>query len=495
MKKVVRNLFLCAAVVVSSAVVARATVSKTVENNGKESTEASASLFTYKASLSGEQDGGLHRVDLSDAAEKSVHAVVHIKSTQNSRVRTIRRAPDIYDFFFGDGAVREQQVRTQPRVGFGSGVILSKDGYIVTNNHVIDAADEITVTLNDNRSFKARLVGADENTDLALVKIEADGDLEFLPVGNSDELKVGEWVLAVGNPFNLTSTVTAGIVSAKARSLGVYNGGIESFIQTDAAINQGNSGGALVNARGELVGVNAVLSSPTGSYAGYGFAIPTSIMTKVVSDLKEFGVVQRAVLGIKGGTVTSELAEEKELGTVEGVYVSEVLENGAAKAAGVEAEDVIIALNGKTVKTMAEMQEMLAKYLPGEKVKIKVLRKKKEREIEIELKSVQGDTKVVKNVDLDQLGAEFKVLNDAEKRQYGVNYGLKVVNVKGGLFAKAGVRKGFVILKVNNVSIKTLEDLQGAVKMANASSEPVLFISGLNSAGKRTYYSVDLLQE
>ena len=495
MKKVVRNLFLCAAVVVSSAVVARATVSKTIENNGKESVEASASLFTYKASLPGEQDSGLHRVDLSDAAEKSVHAVVHIKSTQNSKVRTIRRAPDIYDFFFGDGAVREQQVRTQPRVGFGSGVILSKDGYIVTNNHVIDAADEITVTLNDNRSFKARLVGADENTDLALVKIEADGDLEFLPVGNSDELKVGEWVLAVGNPFNLTSTVTAGIVSAKARSLGVYNGGIESFIQTDAAINQGNSGGALVNARGELVGVNAVLSSPTGSYAGYGFAIPTSIMTKVVSDLKEFGVVQRAVLGIKGGTVTSELAEEKELGTVEGVYVSEVLENGAAKAAGVETEDVIIALNGKTVKTMAEMQEMLAKYLPGEKVKIKVLRKKKEREIEIELKSVQGDTKVVKNVDLDQLGAEFKVLNDAEKRQYGVNYGLKVVNVKGGLFAKAGVRKGFVILKVNNVSIKTLEDLQGAVKMANASSEPVLFISGLNSAGKRTYYSVDLLQE
>ena len=495
MKKVVRNLFLCAAVVVSSAVVARATVSKTIENNGKESVEAPASLFTYKASLPGEQDSGLHRVDLSDAAEKSVHAVVHIKSTQNSKVRTIRRAPDIYDFFFGDGAVREQQVRTQPRVGFGSGVILSKDGYIVTNNHVIDAADEITVTLNDNRSFKARLVGADENTDLALVKIEADGDLEFLPVGNSDELKVGEWVLAVGNPFNLTSTVTAGIVSAKARSLGVYNGGIESFIQTDAAINQGNSGGALVNARGELVGVNAVLSSPTGSYAGYGFAIPTSIMTKVVSDLKEFGVVQRAVLGIKGGTVTSELAEEKELGTVEGVYVSEVLENGAAKAAGVEAEDVIIALNGKTVKTMAEMQEMLAKYLPGEKVKIKVLRKKKEREIEIELKSVQGDTKVVKNVDLDQLGAEFKVLNDAEKRQYGVNYGLKVVNVKGGLFAKAGVRKGFVILKVNNVSIKTLEDLQGAVKMANASSEPVLFISGLNSAGKRTYYSVDLLQE
>ncbi|MBR2301046.1 MAG: Do family serine endopeptidase, partial [Bacteroidaceae bacterium] len=443
-------------------------------------------------------DGGqnvMQRVDLTDAAEKSVHAVVHIKSTQNSKVKTIRRAPDIYDFFFGDGIMREQQVRTQPRVGFGSGVILSKDGYIVTNNHVIDAADEISVTLNDNRTFKARLVGADENTDLALVKIEADGDLDFLPVGDSDELKVGEWVLAVGNPFNLTSTVTAGIVSAKARSLGVYNGGIESFIQTDAAINQGNSGGALVNAKGELVGVNAVLSSPTGSYAGYGFAIPVSIMTKVVSDLKAFGVVQRAVLGIRGGTVTSELSEEKELGTVEGVYVSEVIEDGAAKASGIEVEDVIIGLNGKSVKTMAEMQEMLAKYLPGEKVKLKILRKKKEREIDVELKNVQGDTKVVKNMDLDQLGAEFKLLSDAEKRQYNVNYGLKVVNVNGGLFAKAGVKKGVVILKVNNVTMSSLEDLQNVVKVANASNEPVLFISGLNSAGKRVYYSVDISQE
>ena len=495
MKKVIRGLFLGAVVVLTSAFVASATVDRTAGKNGETAGEcAHSSVMTYKAAYDGGQNV-MQRVDLTDAAEKSVHAVVHIKSTQNSKVKTIRRAPDIYDFFFGDGIMREQQVRTQPRVGFGSGVILSKDGYIVTNNHVIDAADEISVTLNDNRTFKARLVGADENTDLALVKIEADGDLDFLPVGDSDELKVGEWVLAVGNPFNLTSTVTAGIVSAKARSLGVYNGGIESFIQTDAAINQGNSGGALVNAKGELVGVNAVLSSPTGSYAGYGFAIPVSIMTKVVSDLKAFGVVQRAVLGIRGGTVTSELSEEKELGTVEGVYVSEVIEDGAAKASGIEVEDVIIGLNGKSVKTMAEMQEMLAKYLPGEKVKLKILRKKKEREIDVELKNVQGDTKVVKNMDLDQLGAEFKLLSDAEKRQYNVNYGLKVVNVNGGLFAKAGVKKGVVILKVNNVTMSSLEDLQNVVKVANASNEPVLFISGLNSAGKRVYYSVDISQE
>ncbi len=496
MKNLIKNLFLALAVILSSAVVAGVTVHKiSFADSDKAVSTVSENSFLSRPASFVPQGDGLQRVDLTDAAEKSVHAVVHIKSTQNGKTRTIRRAPDIYDFFFGDGTGREQTVRTQPRVGFGSGVILSADGYIVTNNHVIDGADEIMVTLNDNRSYPARLVGSDENTDLALVKIEADGELEYLTVADSDELKVGEWVLAVGNPFNLTSTVTAGIVSAKARSLGVYNGGIESFIQTDAAINQGNSGGALVNARGELVGINAVLSSPTGSYAGYGFAIPTSIMTKIVSDLKEFGVVQRAVLGIRGGTVTSELAEEKNLGTVDGVYVSEVLVDGAAQAAGFEVGDVIVGLDGKPVKTMAEMQEMLAKRLPGDKVKVKILRAKKERELEVVLKNVQGDTKVVKNVELEQLGAEFKEITDSDKRQYNVDYGLKVLKVNGGLFERAGVRKGFVILKVNNTPIRNLEDLQNAVKLANSSSEPVLFISGVNAAGKRTYYSVDLTQE
>ena len=290
MKTIFRTITIGFAIVAFGVTVAGATAhivaNKTMV---KEVSEAESTLpsFVTKAVFDG--NSGLQRTDLTDAAEKSVHAVVHIKSTQNSKTRTVRRVPDIYDFFFGDGMGREQTIKTQPRVGFGSGVILSKDGYIVTNNHVIDNADEITVTLNDNRTLRARLIGTDEKTDLALIKVESDSDLEFLPIGDSDALKVGEWVLAVGNPFNLTSTVTAGIVSAKARSLGVYNGGIESFIQTDAAINQGNSGGALVNARGELVGINAVLSSPTGAYAGYGFAIPTSIMTKVVDDLKEFG--------------------------------------------------------------------------------------------------------------------------------------------------------------------------------------------------------------
>lgn len=492
MKNVVRNLFFGSAVVVLSAVVASVTANGVVGNNVVESSASCESQGGFMTRLASYDGGNVSHIDLTDAAEKSVHAVVHIKSTQNGKIRKVRRAPDIYDYFFGDGEPREQVIRTQPSVGFGSGVILSKDGYIVTNNHVIADADEIMVTLNDNRTLSAHLVGADEKTDLALIKIESDSDLEFLPVGDSDDLKVGEWVLAVGNPFNLTSTVTAGIVSAKARSLGVYNGGIESFIQTDAVINKGNSGGALVNARGELVGVNAVLSSPTGSYAGYGFAIPTSIMTKVVADLKEFGTVQRAVLGIIGGTVTSELNEEKDLGSVDGVYVSELVPDGAAVAAGLKERDVVIGLDGKRVKTMAEMQELLAKHLPGDKVKVKVIRDKKEKEIDVELKNVQGNTEVVKNVDIDILGAQFKELNDEECRKYNVGSGLKVIEVSKGLFGKAGIGKGFVLLKVNGKTVKSVDELQKIVKIANSSSERVLFISGITASGRKAYFSVDL---
>lgn len=431
-------------------------------------------------------------IDLTYAAEKTVHAVVHIKSTQNSKTRTVRRMPDIYDFFFGDGMGREETVRTKPSVGFGSGVILSKDGYIVTNNHVIDNADEITVTLNDNRTLPARLVGKDENTDLALIKVDCD-DLEFLTVGDSDALKVGEWVLAVGNPFNLTSTVTAGIVSAKARSLGVYNGGIESFIQTDAAINQGNSGGALVNANGELVGINAVLSSPTGSYAGYGFAIPVSIMTKVVSDLKEFGTVQRAVLGIVGGTVTSELDKEKDLGTIHGVYVSETTPGSAAAEAGIKSGDVITGIDSKTIKSIAELQETLAKYLPGNEVNVKIIRDKKEKEVKVKLKNIQGNTNVVKNVDIEILGAELQPISNTDKERYNIPYGLKVTSISKGLFKDAGINKDFIIVKVNGVAMKNIEELDKIIKEANASSEPVLFVVGITPSGRKAYFSIELV--
>lgn len=433
-------------------------------------------------------------VDLTEAAEKSVHAVVHIKSTENSKTTTVEAMPDLFDFFFGNGQGRQQQVQTQPRVGFGSGVILSADGYIVTNNHVIDGADEISVTLNDNREFKGRLIGTDPSTDLALVKIDAS-DLPYMTIGNSDDLKVGEWILAVGNPFNLTSTVTAGIVSAKARNLGVYSSGIESFIQTDAAINQGNSGGALVNARGELVGINAILSSPTGTYAGYGFAIPTSIMTKVVSDLKQYGVVQRAVLGIKGGNVDDELNKQKDLGTSEGVYVSEVTNNSGALDAGIKVGDVITGIDGKSVKSMPEMQEIMAKHKPGDKVKVQLLRDKKDMEVEVTAKNTQGSTSIVKNADLDVLGATFKEIDAKAKKDYGLNNGLIVSEVNSGLFQKAGIKKGFVIIKVNNQDMTSVDDLQAAVKEAGRSADRVLFIKGLYPSGRITYYSVDLSQE
>ena len=493
MKSTIKKLFGYSLIVVGSALVAGVTTYTLMEKNAQEQTVVMV-----------QQDGGLamptaifgdsksaQPVDLTEAAENSIHAVVHIKSTQLGRTQTVQQMPDIFDFFFGDGMGRQQQVRTQPRVGFGSGVIISKDGYIVTNNHVIDGADEIDVKLNDNREFKGKLVGTDPNTDLALVKIEGDG-FPVIPIGDSDALKVGEWVLAVGNPFNLTSTVTAGIVSAKARTLGVYNGGIESFIQTDAAINQGNSGGALVNARGELVGINAVLSSPTGAYAGYGFAIPTSIMTKVVGDLKEFGTVQRAILGISGHDLGNDRTKDKDLGVVEGVYVAEVTDGSGAKAAGIEPGDVVVSIAGKKVHNMAELQENIAKHRPGDKVEVTIVRNKKEKTLNVTLKNIQGNTEVVKKFDLDMLGAAFKPIDDDMKRHLGVSYGLQVTGLDKGKLADAGVKKGFIILKVNGTKISNEEDLANVLKEANQSPERVLFISGYYTSGRRANYAVEL---
>ncbi|WP_321332263.1 Do family serine endopeptidase [uncultured Bacteroides sp.] len=439
-------------------------------------------------------------VDLTAAAASSIQAVVHIKSTQLSKVTTVeQQEPDLFDFFFGDGGGRQRRMQTQPRVGFGSGVIISKDGYIVTNNHVIDGADEINVKLNDNRDFKGRIIGADPATDLALIKIEGD-DFPTMPVGNSDALKVGEWVLAVGNPFNLTSTVTAGIVSAKARTLGVYNGGVESFIQTDAAINQGNSGGALVNTKGELVGINAVLSSPTGAYAGYGFAIPTSIMTKVVADLKQYGTVQRALLGIKGGSISDEELSDalnkkaKELGVVDGVLVAEVIDGGSAAGAGIKVDDVIVGLDGAKVKNMAELQGELAKHRPGDKVNVKLIRHKKEMTINLTLKNEQGTTKVVKNAGMDILGAAFKEVSADLKKQLNLNYGLEVTGVTSGKMSAAGIRKGFIILKANGQKMNTVNDLEEVFSAATKSPEQVLFLTGMFPSGKRANYAVDLSQ-
>ena len=448
-------------------------------------------------------------VDLTVAAENSVHAVVHIRSTQLGRTQTVQTMPDFFDFFFGDGRGQQRQIQTQPRVGFGSGVIISKDGYIVTNNHVVENADEITVKLNDDRELKGRIIGTDPDTDLALLKIEGD-DFPTLPIGNSDALKVGEWVLAVGNPFNLNSTVTAGIVSAKARSIGATasNGqaaNIQSFIQTDAAINQGNSGGALVNAKGELVGINAMLYSPTGAYSGYGFAIPTSIMTKVVADLKQYGTVQRAVLGIRGTDLTTDLqmneqaTEElkekaKELGVKEGVWVVEVLESGSASGI-LEVDDVILSIDGRKIHKFSDLQEVLAQHRPGDKVKLTVMRDKKEKEFTLTLKNTQGNTKVVKDAGMDILGAAFKPIDTELKRQLNLGYGLEVTGVSSGKMKDAGIRKGFIILKANGKPMRTVDDLEQILKAATQSPEQVLFITGMFPSGKRASYAVDLVQE
>lgn len=459
--------------------------------------------------LAGLSAANVQPVDLTKAAESSVHAVVHIRATELSKTRTIQTQPDFFDWFFGDGRGQQRQIQTQPRVGFGSGVIISKDGYIVTNNHVVEGADEITVKLNDERELKGRVIGTDPDTDLALLKIEGD-DFPTIPVGDSDALKVGEWVLAVGNPFNLNSTVTAGIVSAKARSIGTTaaNGqaaSIQSFIQTDAAINSGNSGGALVNAAGELVGINAMLYSPTGAYSGYGFAIPTNLMTKVVSDLKVYGTVQRALLGIKGGDFTTDLQMDdevvkemekrmEELGVKDGILVAQVIEGGSA--AGILKEnDVITKMDGKKLHKFTDLQEALSKHRPGDKVQLTIVRDKKEKEVTITLKNAQGNTKVVKNAGMEILGAAFKPVDADLRRQLNLGYGLEVTGVSDGKMADAGIRKGFIILKANGQPMKTVEDLEDVLKAATQTPEQVLFITGMFPSGKRASYAVDLSQE
>ncbi len=439
-------------------------------------------------------------VDLTYAAEKAVSSVVYIKVTQHGKTETVEYADPFEDFFGdffgrGNGGTRRRQVQTPPRQASGSGVIISAEGYIVTNNHVVAGADELSVKLNDNREFKARIIGQDKATDLALIKIEGE-KFPAIVIGNSDALKLGEWVLAVGNPFNLTSTVTAGIVSAKARSL--HANDIESFIQTDAAINQGNSGGALVNARGELVGINAMLYSQTGSYSGYGFAIPTAIMTKVVADLKEFGTVQRALIGVSGMDVRNYLdlpeneGKNLDLGTVEGVWVEEVVSDGAANEAGLKKGDVIIAVDGKKVAKMAEMQELLSKHRPGDKVQITFLRDKKKMTKEVKLRNAQGTTAVVKEIDMDSMGAALRPLSDQLKKELNLQYGLEVTAVKKGKMMDAGITKGLIILQIGDRKMYTKTDFDEAVKEANMSNDRVLWIRAKTMSGINKSFTVEL---
>ena len=453
-------------------------------------------------------------VDLTYAADKALPAVVYIKSVINSKVQTVEYSDPFEDFFSdpfggffgrgqgnnGNGNNRKRQVQTPKRAAAGSGVIISADGYIVTNNHVVDGADELTVTLNENsKEYSARIIGADKATDLALIKIDAK-NLPAIVIANSDDVKVGEWVLAVGNPLGLNNTVTAGIVSAKARPMNT--GGITSMIQTDAAINQGNSGGALVNTRGELIGINAMLASPTGSNIGYGFAIPTSIVKKAIDDFKQYGTYQRAMIGIQGGSVKDYVdamkdqeKDVKDYGTMEGVRIEKVVEDGAANEAGLEKEDVITAVDGQKVKTMGDLQGILAQKRPGEQVKVTYLRNKKEKTVTLTLKNEQGNTKVVKNADLDVLGGSFRAITDSQKEQLNIGYGLEVIKISGGKLKDAGMPKGFIIQKANDQSIKSIEDLQDVVKEASTSKEPVLYIQGIFPTGKKGYFAVPLAND
>lgn len=444
-------------------------------------------------------------IDLTYAAEKALPAVVHIKYVQNSKVQTVDVQEDPFSDFFGPfgffgnpdqgNGRQKRRVQTPKKEATGSGVIISPDGYIVTNNHVVSGADELTVTLNDNREYSARIIGTDPNTDLALIKVNGK-NLPTLPIGDSDNLKVGEWVLAVGNPYNLSSTVTAGIVSAKARSMGGEGSNgpqISSFIQTDAAINPGNSGGALVNAKGELVGINAMLYSQTGSYSGYGFAIPTTIMVKVVDDLKKYGTVQRAVLGIRGGDVLNYINAQKDekkdvdLGTNEGVYVAEVTEGSSASAAGIVKGDVITEADGKKITKMSELQELLSKKRPGEKVTLTYLHNKSKHSKTVTLKNAQGNTKVIKTADLDVLGASFRPVTEQQKKEFDLTFGLEVTKVEKGAIKSGGIEQGFIMLYANDTPLKSLSDLQELVKSASTSQDPVLIIKGIWPSGKRDY--------
>ncbi|MBR3951811.1 MAG: Do family serine endopeptidase [Bacteroidaceae bacterium] len=431
-------------------------------------------------------------LDFTQAAESTVNAVVSIRTTTEVKSRGYQ--DPIFEFFFGPGHGQREQ---RPQSGLGSGVIVSSDGYIVTNNHVIEGADKLEVTLNDNRSFNGRIIGADPTTDLALVKIEAD-NLPTVKFGNSDNLKIGEWVLAVGNPFGLTSTVTAGIVSAKARRIsgGMNRGqlGIESFIQTDAAVNPGNSGGALVNTAGELVGINTAIFSQTGNYAGYSFAIPSSIVSKVIADLRQYGTVQRAVMGVSFQEITSELAKEKKLDVHEGVYVAEVRDRSAAFEAGVEVGDVITAIDGKKITNGSSLQEQIGRFNPGDKIKVTLRRNGKDMIVDMTLKNNQGNTEVTKAVDFASMGAVFKELTDTQKRELNVRNGVEVVAVKDGKFKSAGIRDGFVILDINNATITSVKDVEkifDSITRSN-SERKVMFITGIYPNGKLMYYAVDL---
>lgn len=437
--------------------------------------------------------GAIPSEDFVFASENSVNAVVHV--TTKMVTTTFQRDP-FYEFFYGPGAGGREF--KQYGSGSGSGVIISDQGYIVTNNHVIENASEIEVILNDNRKYTAKIVGADPSTDIAVLKIEAE-NLSALPFGNSDELRVGEWVLAVGNPFNLTSTVTAGIVSAKARNINLLSDRksgevvpIESFIQTDAAVNPGNSGGALVNTRGELIGINTAIASQTGSYSGYSFAVPANLVQKVVSDLVDYGIVQRGYLGVQIADITQELKEEKKLPDTKGVYIASVVEDGSADKAGIKQGDVILKIGSKEVNSSATLQEEIGRRRPGDKVAVTIRNPKGYEEVkEIVLRNKEGATSLVSKEEIQKnaaLGATFIELTSKEKKELNINYGVKIKSLNAGKLKSLGLAEGTIITKINNEPVETVEQLTNKLNGVNRG----VLLEIMTESGKKDYIGFGL---
>lgn len=447
--------------------------------------------------------------DFTIAAEKTVNAVVCIKSFTTRSQNPYGNSGGfsdpfgMFDFFFGNPQPQQRQPRQQKKSepvqnGLGSGVILSDDGYIVTNNHVIDGADKLEVLLNDNSTYEARVIGTDEATDLALIKIEAK-DLSPITFGDSENLKVGEWVLAVGNPFGFNSTVTAGIISAKARSLAQNSHrsqlSIESFIQTDAALNAGNSGGALVNLKGELIGINSAIYSNTGSYSGFSFAIPTTIVKKVMTDIRQYGTVQRAMLGCTVGDLDAKIAKEKNItATKTGVIIASVADRSTAKELGLEEDDVITEINGVKVDNRAQLVEQVSKYRPGDTITITYVRDNKTYTKSGILRNQQGNTSITKKGDFSELGCAFMKLSEDTKKNLGISSGVQVQGLRNGAFKDAGVKDGFIITDINGSIINTSDDVERIYNniMKSDEEDKVMFITGLYPTGKKYYYAVNL---
>ncbi|MCP4458074.1 MAG: Do family serine endopeptidase [Cytophagales bacterium] len=421
------------------------------------------------------------------AAKSATPSVVHIRTTYTGNGGANNPVNEFFREYFGD---EEGRYNDRSR-GAGSGVILSADGYIVTNNHVVEDAVEIEVLLNDNRSYKGKIIGTDPTTDLAVIKIKED-NLRAVQIGSSEDIQIGEWVLAIGNPFEFRSTVTAGIVSAKARNINILTRRdrlqIESFIQTDAAVNPGNSGGALVNLKGALVGINTAIASPTGAYAGYSFAIPASLVQKVAADLIEFGTIQRGLLGISIRDVDAEIADELELDIVQGVYVQEVMANQAADEAGMTIGDVVIGIGDKNVSSVAELQEQVALNRPGDRIKVKFIRDGKVAELFATLKNTSGTTNVVEfSNTFRREGATFEEVSGSEMSELRIEGGVQVTKLENGKWKTAGMKKGFIITRVDKTDIRSLEQF---INLINDAKGDGLLIEGYYPSGEKAYYGI-----